>query len=96
MLAPGPPGRYRPKSDTTYVLSWINQQKLQSDLQMAATCAELGGVQERPSCEPRLAAASAGPWGHLVKCTGLAEVRCIISSNFLLDFLDKESHPLQN
>ena len=28
---------------------------------MAATCAGLGGAQERPGYEPRQAAASAGP-----------------------------------
>ena len=33
--------------------------ELQKDLQMAATCAVLGGAWERLSCEPRPAATSA-------------------------------------
>ena len=35
--------------------------ELQSDVQMAATCAGLGGAQQRPSCEPRLTVVSAWP-----------------------------------
>ena len=49
------------RSATAYVLSRATQHELQSDLQMAATFAGLGGAQGRPSCDPRLAAASAGP-----------------------------------
>ena len=37
------------------------QHELQSNLQIAATCAGLGGAQERPSCEPRPTATSARP-----------------------------------
>ena len=44
-----------------HVLSGVTQSKLQSDLQMAATCAGLGGAQEKPNCKPRPAAASGGP-----------------------------------
>lgn len=29
--------------------------------QVAATCARLGGAQDRPSCEPKSAVSSAGP-----------------------------------
>ena len=36
------------------------QHELQSDLQISATCAGLGGVWERANCEPSLADASAG------------------------------------
>ena len=39
--------------------AWGNQHKLQRDLQMAATCAGLGGVQVRPGCELKLASTSA-------------------------------------
>ena len=39
-------------------LPGATQHQLQSSLQMAATCARLGGAQERPYCKPRLAAAS--------------------------------------
>ena len=35
------------------------QHELQSDLLMATNCAGLGGVQERPSYEPKLAVAIA-------------------------------------
>ena len=35
--------------------------ELQSDLQMTAIFSGLGGAQERPSCKPRLATASAWP-----------------------------------
>lgn len=35
--------------------------KLHSDLQMAATCDELGGALEKPSCEPSLMATSGRP-----------------------------------
>ena len=44
----------------TCVLPRATKHERQSDLQTAATCAGLGGSQERPSCKPRLAAASAG------------------------------------
>ena len=61
-----------PRSAAACVLSGVTQHKLQSDLQMAATCAGLGSIQVRPSCEPRLAAASVRPgdaqgevWGLL-------------------------------
>ena len=37
----------------------IAQHELQSNLQMPATCAGLRHSQVKPSCEPRLAAASA-------------------------------------
>ena len=40
---------------------WGHPNKLQSHLQLAATCAGLGGSQVSPSCKPRLAAVSAGP-----------------------------------
>ena len=48
-------------SPTTCALPEATLHELQSNLQMAAICAGLGDAQERPSCEPRLAAASAGP-----------------------------------
>ena len=38
-----------------------HQHELQSNLQFAATCAGLGGAQERPRYELRLAATSASP-----------------------------------
>ena len=60
MLALTPSGRYRPSSADTSLLLGATQHELQSYLQMSATCAGLGGAQLRPSCEPRLAAASAG------------------------------------
>ena len=50
----GPLERFRQRSTAT-----LNEQ--QSDLQMATTYVGLGGVQVRPSYEPRLAAASAWP-----------------------------------
>ena len=49
----GPPGMYRPRPTTTCVLARANQQELQSDLQIIATCAELGGThgrQAKASC----------------------------------------------
>ena len=54
----GPHERSRARSATACVLSGVTQHKLQSALQMAATCAGLGGAQKRPSCEPKLVAAS--------------------------------------
>ena len=48
------------RSATACVLSRVIQHKLQSNLQLAATCVGLGSAQGRPSCVPRLAAASAG------------------------------------
>ena len=59
-LALEPPRRYRPRSTATYVLLEATWCELQSDLQMAATCAGLGGAQVKPSCKPRLTAVSAG------------------------------------
>ena len=41
------------------VLPGATQPDLLSNLQMAATCAGLGGAQARPSCEPKPAAATA-------------------------------------
>ena len=46
---------------------------------MTATCMGLGGVQERPSCEPRLAGTGAGPGAVQVgKVQGLAEAKCCL------------------
>ncbi|KAF6114495.1 hypothetical protein HJG60_010487 [Phyllostomus discolor] len=55
----GPLRRFRPRSAGTCVLPRAYQHELQSNLQMAATCARLRGAQERPSCKIRLAATSA-------------------------------------
>ena len=49
------------RSATNYVLSRVTQHKLQSDLQIAAIYAGLGGAQVRLSCESRPAAASVRP-----------------------------------
>ena len=54
------PRKCSPRSATTCVLPVAIQHKLQSYLQITATCAELEGVQERPSCESKPAAFSAG------------------------------------
>ena len=43
------------------VLPGSSGHDLQSDLQVATTCAGLGGAQVKPSCEPRLIADSARP-----------------------------------
>ena len=42
------------------VCTWATQHELQNNLQVTAACAGLGGTQERPSCEPSLAAARVG------------------------------------
>ena len=47
------------------VVSGVTQHKLQSNLQMAATCAGPGDGQARSSCAPRLAAAGVGPGATL-------------------------------
>ena len=60
-MALGPPGRFRQKSAVAFVMPGAYEHELQSDLQMAATCAELGGAQKRQNCEPRLAATSVRP-----------------------------------
>ena len=59
----GVSGKYRPGSPTTCVLLGATWHELQSSVQVAATCAGLGGAQERPNCKPRPTAASAGPGG---------------------------------
>ena len=63
--------RCRPSSAATCVLPGATQRELQSDLHVAATCAGLGGVRERPSCESRLVAASVGPGPSWCKVQGL-------------------------
>ena len=50
-----------PRSSADYVLSRVTQHNLQRNLQKAVTCAGLGVVHMRPSCELRPAAASARP-----------------------------------
>ena len=49
------------KSAATCAPPRATQHELQSDLQLAATCAGLGGAQVRPNCKPVLAPARAGP-----------------------------------
>ena len=53
--------RCRRRLATICVLPEASQHELQNDLQMASNCSGLGGAQERPSCEPKLAAVSARP-----------------------------------
>ena len=57
-LALGPPGRFMPRSAAACVLPRATWHELQSDLLL---CSGLGVAQVRPSYEPRVAAASAGP-----------------------------------
>ena len=57
----GFPGWCRLRSAPTCVLPGATLHKLQSNLQMAATCAGLGDTQAMPICACRLAAASANP-----------------------------------
>ena len=57
----GFPGWYKPSSAPTRVLPRATLHDLQSNLQMAPACVGLGGSQAKPSCEPRLADASARP-----------------------------------
>ena len=64
VLALGFPGWCKPRSAPTCVFppghpAWAIKQ-----FEMAATCAGLGDSQVKPSCESRLAAASAGPGSH--------------------------------
>lgn len=60
-------GREKTKKQETkqksaaYALPEATHHELQSDVQMAATCAGFGCAQMRPSCKPRPAVASAGP-----------------------------------
>ena len=61
VLALRPPRRCRLRSAAAFALPVDTWHKLQSDLQMAAYCAGLGGAQEMPSCKPSLAAASTRP-----------------------------------
>lgn len=49
-----------PRSDTACALTVDTDM---SDLHLAPTCAGLGGAQEKPICESRLAAANARPGG---------------------------------
>ena len=58
---PGSSWKIQAKVSPACVLPGATQHELQSDLQMAATCAGLGGAQVKPSCEPRPATASARP-----------------------------------
>ena len=57
----GAPRRCRPLSAVTCVLPGTTQHKLQKNLQLSATGAQLEGPQARPTCDPRPAAATAGP-----------------------------------
>ena len=57
----GFPGWYRPSSTPTCVLPGATLYELQSNLQMASTCARLGDSQVKPNSESSLVAAIAGP-----------------------------------
>ena len=64
------------------------QHELQSDLQMAASCAGLGGAQKRPSCKPKPkprppSASARHAWGHLARGTRLLEARCTLFERVL-------------
>ena len=60
-LALEPLGRCGPRTATADVLPGPTWHELQSNLQMPATSAGLGGAQMRPTCESWLAATSARP-----------------------------------
>ena len=57
-LALEPPERFRPRSPAACVLSMVSCYKLQNNLQMATTSAELECAQEKPSCKLKLAVES--------------------------------------
>ena len=59
ILALEQPRRFRPRSASAYVLPGATWYEIQYDVQMAAICADIGGTQERPNCEPSPVAASA-------------------------------------
>ena len=59
----GFPGWCRPRSAATSVFPSATLTDLKQ-FEMAATCAGLGDSQAKPSCEHRLAAASARPVAH--------------------------------
>ena len=61
VLALGTSWKCGPKSAITCVLPGATQCEQQCNLIVAATFAELGGSQERTTCEPRLVANSVGP-----------------------------------
>ena len=77
-----------PRSAAACFPSRVTQHKLQSDLQMAATCAGLGGAQERPSCKPMLAAASARP-GPLSKGMGILRPNLLVWGLWIFEILGK-------
>ena len=60
-LALGFSGWCKPSSAPTCVLPRATLHELQSNLQMAATRVGLGGFQEKPNCDPKLAATSGQP-----------------------------------
>ena len=67
----GFPSCCRSGSAITCVLPGATQHDLQSNLQMAATCAGLGVSQVKPSYESILVAAGAGPWATYQEVQGL-------------------------
>ena len=60
----GFPEWYRPKSAPTCVFVQVHLAWAIKQSEMAVTCAGLGDSQVKPSCESRLAAASARPGAH--------------------------------
>ena len=61
MVCSCPRGALAPRSATTSALPGTTQHKLQSDLEVAVTCAGFGDTQKRLTCKPKPAATRARP-----------------------------------